>query len=158
MAAREARNFPEGALRWIQASGTGAWNTGSAAISGLMGFIQPGAAYTSAQTVQTVMERGSAHHHKVTQQPPGTVTFAYLQAVTANKPDPAQSSGVSTKQIHLELKSTVTEDPTVTAQYIRWHNCVKESEGWAEAENGNVWTETYRWLSMVGPTASGYIA
>ena len=81
-----------------------------------------------------------------------------MQAVTANKPDPAQSSGVSTKQIHLELKSTVTEDPTVTAQYIRWHNCVKESEGWAEAENGNVWTETYRWLSMVGPTASGYIA
>ena len=92
MPAREARNYPEGALRWIQASGTGAWNTGSAAISGLMGFVQPGAAYTSAQTVQTVMERGSAHHHKVTQQPPGTVTFAYLQAVTANKPENRRTS------------------------------------------------------------------
>ena len=158
MAAREVRTLAEGALRWIQASGTGAWNTGSAAVTALVGFVQAGVAYTSAQTVATVMERGSAHHHKVTMQPPGTVTFAYLQAVTANKAAPAQSSGVSTKQVHFELKSTVAEDATVTAQYYQFMNCVKEAEGWAEAENGNQWTETWRYLSMTGPTASGYIA
>lgn len=154
---REVRNFAEGSLRWVQASGTGAWNTGAAAATQLVGFVQAGAAWNSAQTVVTVMERGSAHHHKVTEQPANTVTFTYLQAVSAAIAVPAQSSGVSTKQVHLELKGTDTEAPTVTGQYWQFMNCVLESRGWTEDPGGNKFQETWRYLSMNGPTASGYL-
>ena len=47
---------------------------------------------------------------------------------------------------------------SVTAQYFQFHNCVKVTEGWTEGENGNQWQETWRALSMTGPTGSGYIA
>ena len=156
--AREVRTFAEGAVRWVQASGTGGWATASAALTALVGFVQAGAAWNTAQTIVTVMERGSAHHHKVTEQPASTVTFSYLQAVTGAISNPAVASGASTKQIHLELKGTDTELPSVTGQYFQFMNCVLESRGWSEDVGGNKFQETYRYLSMNGPTASGYLA
>jgi len=156
--AREVRTFAEGALRWVQASGTGGWATASAPATALVGFVQAGMTYTSARGVVTVMERGTAHHHKVTTVNAQEFQFIYLQAVTGNKAAPATASGASTPQVHLELKITDTELPSVTAQYFQFHNCVKVTEGWTEGENGNQWQETWRALSMTGPTGSGYIA
>ena len=156
--AREVRTFAEGALRWAQASGTGGWATASAPATALVGFVQAGMTYNSARGVVTVMERGTAHHHKVTTVDPQEIQFTYLQAVTGNKAAPATASGASTPQVHLELKLTDTELPSVTAQYFQFHNCVKVTEGWTEGENGNQWQETWRALSMIGPTGSGYIA
>src|SRR5260221_11152280 len=98
--AREARVFAEGALRFVQASGTGGWNTASAPISALIGFVQVGANFNSAANMATVMERGVPHHHKKLGAAPIDLTFTYLQAVTANIPNPATASGVSTKQVH----------------------------------------------------------
>lgn len=154
---REVRIFAEGSLRWVQASGTGGWNTASAPISALVGFVQAGLGNTSAQTVVTVMERGSAHHHKVTEKPAGEVTFTYLQAVTANMANPAQSSGVSNPQVHFELKHSDVETPTLTGQYFQFHNCVLVSRAVTEGAEGNQIAETWRWLSMVGPTGSGWL-
>ena len=155
---REVRTFAEGALRWVQASGTGGWNTASAAATGLLGFVQAGEALTSARDMATVMERGIPHHHKFLSQTPPEIQFSYLQAVTANMANPATASGVSTPQVHLEIKHTDTENPAVTAQYFQLQNAVLLSRGWAEGADGNTWQETWRGLALVGPTGSGYIA
>lgn len=155
---REVRTFAEGAIRWVQASGTGTWVTASGAATALVGFVQAGASWSTAQTVVTVMERGSAHHLKVTEQPANTVTFSYLQAVTANMANPAQTSGASVKSVHLELKGTDTENPTLTGQYFQFMSCVLESRGWTEDAGGNKFQETWRYLAMTGPTGSGYLA
>ena len=155
---REARVFAEGALRHVQASGTGGWATASAAATALVGFVQAGTTFNSAQNVQTIMERGRPHHHKVVGQEAIEVTFSYIQAVTANIPNPATASGVSTPQAHFELRHTDAEDPTKTAQFWQFMNGVLLRRGWTEGENGNIFQDTWRFLTMLGPTGSGYIA
>jgi len=154
---REVRTLAEGTLRWVQASGSGNWNTASAPTSALVGFVQAGTNFVSAQGVVTIMERGTAHHLKKISVDSLQVKFTYLQAVTANMANPALSSGVSTPQVHFEVKSVDVENPTVTAQYFQFLNCVLESRGWTEGANGNQLQETWRALSMTGPTASGYL-
>ena len=155
---REVRTMAEGALRWVQASGTGAWNTASAAATGLIGFVQAGLAIASAREFATVMERGAVHHHKRIRAAAPEVTFTYLQAVTGNMANPATGSGASTPQAHFELRHTDEELPSVTAQWFQFHNGVMLSRGWTEGENGNQFQETWRFLGMVGPTGSGYLA
>lgn len=155
---REARVFAEGALRWAQASGTGAWNTASGAATALVGFVQVGARFASAANMATVMDRGLPHHHKKLGAAPIDVTFTYLQSVTANMANPATGSGVSTKQAHFEVKINDDESPTLTAQYYQFMNGIMISRGWTEAEQGDQFQENWRFLSMTGPTGSGYIA
>lgn len=155
--AREARTFAEGSLRWVQASGTGGWATASAPISALVGFVQAGLGFQSARNMVTIMERGVPHHHKFVSQEPPQITFTYLQAVTANFANPATASGVSTPQVHFELRHTDTETPAQTAQYFQFHNGVLLSRNPTEGENGNTIQETWKFLSMVGPTASGWL-
>ncbi len=154
---REVRLFSEGALRWVQASGTGGWATASAALTALIGFVQAGMGYTSAINPVMVMERGSAHHWKIPEAGTVEVQFTYLQVATANKPNPATASAASVPEVHLEIKHTDTEAGS-PSQYFQFMNCVKVSDGWSEGPNGNQWQETWRAFTMNGPTASGYIA
>ena len=156
--AREVRIYAEGALRWAQASGTGGWNTASAPATALVGFVQAGVAFNSAANMLTVKDRGVPHHHKKLGAEPVTVDFTYLQAVTANMANPATASGVSTKQIHMELRYQDDEVAAASAQYYQFMNGVLLSRGWTEGENGNAFKESWSFLSMTGPTASGYIA
>ena len=157
--AREARTFAEGSLRWVQASGTGAWTTASAAPTALMGFVQAGANFNSGRGVVTVMERGSAHHHKVTTVEPVEISFTYLQAVTGNIPNPLTASGASVPAAHFELRSTDAEALSgPSAQWFQFHQGVMLSRGWTEGAEGNQLQETWRFLSMTGPTGSGYFA
>jgi hypothetical protein len=155
---REARIFAEGSLRWVQASGTGGWNTASAAPTALAGFVQAGTTFNSAQTVVTVSERGRPHHHKLAGWEPVEVQFTYLQAVTAGMANPATASGASTPQIHLEMRAQDNEVAAASGQYYQFQNCVLVSRGWTEAEEGNQLQETWRALAMLGPTASGYLS
>jgi hypothetical protein len=155
--AREARIFAEGALRWVQASGTGAWATASAAATALVGFVQAGTTFNSAANVITVTERGRPHHHKIAGQEPVEVQFTYLQAVTANIANPATASGVSTPQVHFELRSQDNEVAAASAQYWQFQNCVLVSRGWTETEEGNQFQETWRALAISGVNSSGYI-
>lgn len=156
--AREVRTFAEGALRWVQASGTGGWNTASAPISALVGFVQAGTTLNSARDFTTVMERGIPHHHKFLGETPIEMQFTYLQAVTANIAKPATASGVSTPQVHIQIRSQDNEIAAASAQYWLLLNGVQLSVPWTEAEAGNTLQETWRFLSMIGPTASGYLA
>lgn len=155
--AREVRTFAEGSLRWVQASGTGGFATAAGAAGQLVGFVQAGTNFNSARNIVTVMERGIPHHHKFVSQDPIEVQFTYLQAVTGNMANPATGSGVSTPQIHMELRSTDSELPSVTAQYYQLTNGTILRRGWTEGENGNQFQETWRFLAMTGPTGSGYL-
>ncbi len=155
---REVRTFAEGSLRWVQASGTGGWQTGSAAITALVGFVQAGTTFPSARNLVTVMERGYPHHHKFTDEPANEVQFSYLQAVTGNLANPATASGVSTPQVHFQIRSQDNEVAAASAQYWLLTNCVLTNRVWAEAAEGNTLQETWRALSIIGPTASGYLA
>lgn len=155
--AREVRIFAEGALRHVQASGTGAWATASGAATALVGFVQAGVAFTSARRVATVMDRGTPHHFKNLGPDAQEVTFTYLQAVTANMANPATASGASTPQIHMELRQQDNEIAAASAQYFQFMNGVLVSRGWSESDEGNQFSETWRFLSMTGPTASGYL-
>ena len=155
---REVRTYAEGSLRWAQASGTGGWVTASGAPTALVGFVLPGAAYRSARTLAAVLERDVPHHHKLLSNDPIELQFAYRQAVTANRPNPATASGATVPKVHFEIKTLVQESPTFTAHYFQFEQCAKIAEGWTETPAGNVWTETWRALSMTGPTGSGYLS
>ena len=155
--AREVRVFTEGSLRWVQASGTGAWTTASAAPTALVGFVQAGMNFNSAREVVTIMERGSAHHHKITLHPSIDIQFTYLQAVTANMANPVTASGSTVPAVHFEVRQQDSE-LAITATFFQFHQCVMVSRGWTEAVEGNQLQETWRALSMTGPTASGYLA
>lgn len=145
-------------MRWVQASGTGAWNTASAPVSALVGFVQAGERFNSAATMAVVKDRGVPHHHKKLGAEAIEIQFTYLQAVTANIPNPATASGVSTKQVHFEIRHQDDEVAAASAQYFQLMNGVRISQGWTEAENGNQLQEVWRFLSMTGPTASGYLS
>jgi hypothetical protein len=58
--------------------------------------------------------------------------------------------------MHFELKSKAPED--TSALWRQFHHCVLMSDGWKEAEDGNVKTQTWQALSMNGPTGSGYLS
>lgn len=159
----EARVFAEGSLRFVQASGTGgslisAMVTASAPATGLVGLVQAGTKGPSAQMVETIKERGVPHHHKVIGKEAGEVTFSFLEAVTAN--DPAlrigTAAGASVPMAHFELKSKAPED--ASALYYQFYHCTLVSNNWSEEEKGNAREQTWRYLSMVGPTASGYLS
>ncbi len=155
---REARVFAEGSLRFVQASGIAGWATASAPQSALIGFVQVGARFNSAATMATVKERGVPNHHKKLGAEVIEVQFTYLQAVTANMANPATASGVSTKQAHFELRHQDDEVAAASAQYFQFMNGVQLSRGFTEAQDGNQFQETWRFLSMTGPTASGYLS
>lgn len=155
----EARVFAEGALRYVEASGSGtSWGTASAATTGLVSYVQAGLAAASARRVATIMERGFPSHHKIIGAEAPTVQFTYLLSNVAGVlPYTATADGASVPLYHLELKSDADEgDATaVWQQFIRG---VLESRNITEAEEGNTVQENWRFIAMNGPTASGYIA
>ena len=155
----EIRTFPEGSLRWVQASGVGlTWATASAPQSALVGFVEPGLSVSSARDVLAVYERGKPSHHKLMQETMPEVTFTYKQAVTANMaPMFATASGASVPLVHLELKADVKEAPG-SAQWFQFIGGVCLNRGYTEPADGNRFQETWRFLAYTGPTASGYLA
>lgn len=156
----EPRVFAEGALRWVQASGTGmAWTTASAAPTALVGFVQAGTQQTSAQRVTTVMDRGAPKHHKIVGRDAPEITFEFLETVTAN--DPAvqvkTASGASTPMLHFEIKHDAKEAGASSALYHQFHWGVLIDNQWTEREEGNVNRQTWRFLAVSGANATGYL-
>lgn len=118
--------------------------------------MQAGLGAQSAQAFVTIKERGIPHHHKFVSKEPPQVQFTYLQAVTANLASPATASGASTPQVHFELKH-VDAEAGANHHYFQFHNGVLMGRNVTEGENGNTIQETWTFLSMVGPTASGFL-
>jgi hypothetical protein len=152
----EIRNLIEGTLWWVQASGSGvAWATASAPTSGLIGYVTT-MTYTSAQTLETVMNRGTPTHHKVVDKQQIAITFDLQWGVTGDYPTFSSGSGASVPMIHLEHKATAPE--ATDAIWTQFHGVALESIAWTEAAPLDTQTWTMRALAMNGPTASGYVS
>lgn len=158
MAEREIRTFREGELRWVQASGTAGWATASAAATGLVGYVQAGISTTEQWNYVTITDRGIPMMHKFQGKNAPEVSFTVKYGITAQYPPMITASGVSTPQIHLELKMREEEWATGSGMYYQWHNCVLMSKQFTEAEDGNTLALSYRALAVSGSNASGYLA
>lgn len=153
----EVRVFREGTLRWVQASGTGAWNTASAPRSGLIGFVQAGFDFVQQKDFIQVMDRGVPKHHKLVSVQGGKASFNVLFGVTADYPDIITSSGVSTPQIHLEFRQQMDEVAAASGLYFQLLNAVELGRKFTEDPQGNKYQINFEYLSSVGPTGSGYL-
>lgn len=163
MAGREARILAEGSLRWVVPSGTGqAWSTASAAPTGLVGFVQAGLAFTRARSVVGISERGTPDHLKQAARNFVDLNFTFLQAVTANYPPTSTTAaGASLPLLHMELKHNTPElgaSIGATAQYHQFIFGAFVSDQFTEAEDGNKYQQTWRFVNVQGPTASGYLS
>jgi hypothetical protein len=161
MTVHEVRIFAEGRLGWVNASATaGGWVTAAGAVSstGPMGYVQAGFQGASAARIVTIMDRGNPSHHKHGGKNPVEVTFEFLVAATANDPalNNVTAGGASLPLKHFELKMAAGE--STTAHYYQFHHGAKVDNTFTEGEDGNKHRQTWRFLSMTGPTASGYLA
>ncbi len=155
---REARIWREGELRFCQASGTGDWKTAASCTTGLIGYVRAGFAFDKTWNYVTIGDRGYPKHHKFQGVEAPEMTYETLFGITADIPSPATSSGVSTPQVHFELKMRAEEVATASGIWYQFTNCVKIREGFSESEDGNSMAFTFRALSANGPTGSGYLA
>ena len=163
--ATEVRIFAEGSLRWIRysAGALGTWTTASGAngvsSSGAVAFVQAGTTMSSAQTINTIPDRGIPNHHKRADRQPITLSITYLEGITANNPAIHVSAipGASVPLLNFEVKSTQPELGAGTAEYYQFHGCALTEDSWTDAEDGNKKQQSFVALSMVGPTASGYL-
>jgi hypothetical protein len=160
----EVRNAFEGTLRWVRASGSGsAWATAASVTGtggsdtgdwGLIGFVT-NFRYTSAQTVETISERGHPSHHKQVDYQPPTLSFDVQWGITGQYPTwKITGSGASTPMIHLELKSTAPE--AGAAIYHQFMGVVLNSQDFTEGNPANTQTWNLKALAMM-VTASGYL-
>lgn len=165
MANQETRILSEGSLRWVQAgSGTGAtvttgWITASAAATGLFGFVRAGMAFAQQQNYQDVKDRGIVKYFKLIDQNVGTLSLKLGYGVTADyPPTAATASGFSTQQIHLQWKADTREvGGGWTGLYYLFTNCVNMGPRVTEGDNEDTMDFDFRFVTMVGPTASGYL-
>ncbi len=172
----EIRTLAEGTLRWVEASGSAlTWQTGAsvatatdtaawAARSGLLGFVQAGASFSLAENWATIMNRGVPNHHILTDTPPVELRFTVLAGNTADYPSGNTAIGPSSLGIQLpprfniEFKSRQPERGVNTGIFYQFHHVVVLSKGYAEQPEGNTREFTFRAISAVGPTASGYLS
>lgn len=156
----EVRVFAEGTLRWVVASASGGgWVTASAPASsnGPVGFVQAGMRVASASNRAAIKDRGIPSHHKNIGREFIEVQFTYMEAITANNPalNAVTAGGASLPLKHFEHKATAAEDGS--ALYRLFTHGTMTEDTWTEGEEGNQHQQTWRFLAMTGPTASGYL-
>lgn len=151
----EVRVQAEGVLRFVQASGSGrVWATGATPASGRVGFVRS-FQFTSAETINTVMERGIPDHHKLTSKQPIEVTFSL--AWTGSGIPVASGQGASVPMNHYEFMASRPEDGLApTGFYHQFMGGVITNVQFTEGDEDLI-NLTVRALAMVGPTASGYL-
>lgn len=139
-------NQSEGSLSWVSASGnSNAWLTAASSPSGTAVAFVTDFNFTSAQTINTVMNRGTPNHHKTTSRQPLNVSLSYLYTGAV---------GVPNYPVHLELKST---QGTTSAFHI-FLNCIKTQKQFNEAAESDNFADTFVALGCIESTASGYLS
>lgn len=151
----EVRVMAEGVLRIVPASGSGtAWVTGTGAAGVVLGYVQS-FTYTSANTLQTIMDRGIPTHHKETQKNPIQATFTLLS--TGIFPTAVSAGGHTVPMYHIEHVQRAPERGAASGFYHQFFGCAVTQRQFTEAAAGNTIAFTTVALGMNGPTASGYL-
>lgn len=154
----ETRNQFEGALRWVQASGSGrSWQTASAPASGVFGFVT-NFTFPSALTREVISERGVPSHHKLVSVQSIPISFDVQFADTANIPNPATASGTTTPMVHLELRMSAPELGATSAIYAQFYGVAFNSKSFTETNPANTQSVQGVALGMSAWNASGYLA
>lgn len=151
----EVRVQSEGILRYVQASGSGrTWATAAGPASGRVGLVRS-FQFTSAETINTVMERGIPDHHKLTSKQPIEVTFSL--AWTGSGIPIASGLGASVPMNHYEFMAQRPEDGLgPTGFYHQFHGGVITNVQFTEGDEDLI-NLTIRALGMSGPTGSGFL-
>ena len=153
----EIRVAAEGALWWVQQSGSGrTWATATGPKSGLVGLVTD-FSFSSGQTVTTIMERGRPNHHKITEFGRIEPTFNMGWTGTYAIPSAETGSGASVPMFALEFKAIRPEDFAGSGYYYQFLGGAMQSFDFKEAKEGDNVTLKFACLGMVGPTASGYL-
>lgn len=152
----EIRNRREGALRWVQASGSGtSWATASGASTGLIGYVR-NFTWTSGRTVQVISDRGTPSHNKLVSKEGIQVSFDVAYGITGDYPPVnVTGSGATVPMVHMEFKMTAPE--AGGALYYQFHGLPIASMNFAEGDQENTLSFQGVALAMNGPTASGYL-
>jgi len=157
----EVRVLAEGTFRIVQQSGSGlTWATASAPASGLMGFVQNGMSITSAQKIETIMERGKPAMQKVIESSPIKVAMKNLISYQTGKSLPftmLTASGSTVPMFLGEWKQAAPEIGATSALYYQFYGCAIESLKLTEDAKGDNNDWQFVALAMNGPTASGYL-
>lgn len=178
----ETRVWAEGTLRWVEASGaTGisatGWVTGAAvltatgtaawaALSGLLGFVQPGMTFNHpAREFATVEDRGLPTMHKWARRLPSEITVRILEAVTGDWPTGNTAIGPSSlgladvPSFMLEFKQAIPAvESNLTGIYYQMHHAKILDRQRTEQAEGNILELRMRALAVQGPTASGFLS
>lgn len=150
----EVRIMREGAFRWVYASGSGtAWTTASAPGSGLFGYVDS-FSFTSAQTIQTQMERGTPTHHKVVDKQPINLTVNFRW--TGYLPSAVSGSGASVPMMHLEYRANEPENGG-SGRFYQFYGAPIQQEQFTENAQGDTFALTFPCLGMSGANSSGYL-
>lgn len=154
----EARNKREGNLYVIPLSGSGnAWVTASGASAYNLAFVE-NFSFTSAQTIETIMNRGTPHHHKVVSLGAPTMQFTVLVANTAEFAPPVSGGGASVPMYGVEFKQSVPETADVTGIYATFWGVAQEQIQFSEVDRANTQQMSWRALGFTGWNNTGYIA
>lgn len=177
----EIRVWGEGTLRWVEASaatgvsatgwvtasavptgtGTAAW----AALSGLIGLVQPGQTITKPKEYAVIEDRGIPSMHKLVRHPAVDLTFSVLEGVTGDWPTGNTAIGPSALGLteppafNFEWKQSVpATESNIGGIYYQVHQARIVDRQHTENAEGNVLQFTVRGLAQKGPTGAGYLS
>jgi len=138
-------NMREGQLSWVSASGNGnSFATAESSPSGVSIAYVRDFSFTSAQTINTVMNRGTPHHHKKVDAQPISLNVTY--GFTGEE-------GIPDYPVHLQFK---VSDGTNSAFYV-FNNAYRSDHAFTEAAEENSMADTFVALGYIAATASGYL-
>lgn len=155
--ASEVRVMAEGVLRWVQQSATGrTWATATSPPSGIFGYVQEGATFTSAKDMTLISDRGVPDHWKVSNFQAIKGSFSVLH--TGVFPVQVTSSGTTVPMYALELRMSAGELGSNSAVYFQFMGVPFDSFKWTENSKGNKWDVTFQALACTLWTGSGYLS
>lgn len=177
----EVRVWREGTLRWVEASaGPGisatGWVTGAAvatatstaawgALSGLIGFVQPGFTFNYPREFSTPEDRGTPVMHKWARVPVVEATFRVLDGITGDWPTGNTAIGPSAlgltnpPQFHFEFREQIPAvESNLTGIYYQLMGARILDRVHTEQAEGNMVEFRVRAMAVQGPTGSGYLS
>lgn len=142
----EVFNHREGILSWVSASAnTSGWSTAASSPSGIAVAFVRDFTYNSAQTINTVMNRGVPHHHKKVDAQAITLDVTYGFS---------GGSGIPNYPVHAELFMSGANGASAFHQF---HNMRRTTRDFSEVAEENTMADSFVALSMTESTASGYL-